>query len=448
MQPNALKNALSVLAITLAAALLASLLVLSNDPGRGGMQAIDQKLSYLAELDALTREALVVADAGQIDAQATLTELADRYDLILDQLTRDLSRSREQGPVGYFRDQLAGQFVELTRGVVDAGSDPRLRAEKLATAQGLRLTRAMRSMAVDQALLVAALVRLEVDARELATELRSSGRAASADSIVRSQRALLERLRGADAEALKSMPELVAALRQPDFSVGSDERNTLAQLADQAESASTARLGMLRSDVEGKLAEFVAALNAVAPAVSGAHLRDLYMVSDARTLLNVYTVMLLLVLAYFGVRLGRSYRELNLSHDDLEARVHERTHEVEQALTDLQESQVQLVQAEKMSSLGQLVAGVMHEINTPLLYVMNNASMTSEAVGELDEFTAATLPVLAANTDLERQRALQALLAKRDDFDPELIRENVEEVGELARDNIEGLHKSRSSFRA
>ena len=44
--------------------------------------------------------------------------------------------------------------------------------------------------------------------------------------------------------------------------------------------------------------------------------------------------------------------------DDLEVRVHERTADLELAYDELKESQVQLVQAEKMSSLGQLVAGV------------------------------------------------------------------------------------------
>ena len=113
-------------------------------------------------------------------------------------------------------------------------------------------------------------------------------------------------------------------------------------------------------------------------------------VNDSRVLLNVYTVLLLLVLGYFGVRLQRSYRALNRSHEELEvantsleARVSERTQDLERAYEELKESQVQLVQAEKMSSLGQLVAGIVHEINTPLLYVLNNATVTAENVEEL-----------------------------------------------------------------
>ncbi len=113
-------------------------------------------------------------------------------------------------------------------------------------------------------------------------------------------------------------------------------------------------------------------------------------INDSRVLLNVYTVLLLLVLGYFGIRLQRSYHALNRSHEDLatantslEARVQERTQDLERAYDELKESQVQLVQAEKMSSLGQLVAGIVHEINTPLLYVLNNATITSQNIEEL-----------------------------------------------------------------
>lgn len=68
------------------------------------------------------------------------------------------------------------------------------------------------------------------------------------------------------------------------------------------------------------------------------------------------------------------------AHDTLEHRVEERTQELQETLETLLKTQSQLVQTEKMSSLGQLVAGVAHEINNPVNFIHANVTYLDEYV--------------------------------------------------------------------
>ena len=104
-----------------------------------------------------------------------------------------------------------------------------------------------------------------------------------------------------------------------------------------------------------------------------------------RAYLVAYAAALLIGLGYVASRLVAADAALRAANQELERRVAERTAELTRTLQQLKESEAQLVQTEKMSSLGQLVAGVAHEINTPLAYVKSNVTSLRERVPEVRE---------------------------------------------------------------
>jgi len=82
--------------------------------------------------------------------------------------------------------------------------------------------------------------------------------------------------------------------------------------------------------------------------------------------------------------------ELEQERQNLESKVMERTQELQEtntmligALTDLKQSQIQLIQSEKMSMLGQLVAGIAHEINNPVGFLAGNIQPALDYVKDI-----------------------------------------------------------------
>ena len=87
--------------------------------------------------------------------------------------------------------------------------------------------------------------------------------------------------------------------------------------------------------------------------------------------------------------------------------VQERTRELSQSLDNLHKAQDRLVQTEKLASLGQLTAGIAHEIKNPLNFVNNFSALSVELVDELDDVLK---PATLDDKTREETRALTHLL--------------------------------------
>ena len=283
-----------------------------------------------------------------------------------------------------------------------------------------------------------ALARVTRDSRALVGDLRSRGASEQADRIFGGAEQLRGLLSGSTepgAEIGQIIGELAA------LPVPASEEARLGDLVFAMRDLAPTRRALIASVNAVSARELPLSIAAARDTIADDLLARATTIEQARTLLNVYTALLLAVLVYFAIRLRSSYAELNESYEVLEVRVQERTQDLLQANEDLKESQVQLVQAEKMSSLGQLVAGIMHEINTPLMYVRSNVETTEDSSLRLAEDFA---PALALARELREQtpdrEAMNAhLMAVRQSLDPKEVDISVEEIFTLSKDTLEGL---------
>jgi two-component system NtrC family sensor kinase len=263
----------------------------------------------------------------------------------------------------------------------------------------------------------------------------ASMRQAAAQVGAEAPPALSARLASLDGQLVSLGAELLRLYVQPDEGVRRTVESSTAWLVQQAEGLPE----VLRTPLTG-LAEPVALILREEPALaqtaqqiellptgprvnsmSDAFDRAFQTISDEkeqyRIYLAFYSLAMLVFLAYVLWQLGRSYVKINhanealkAANENLEQRVDHRTKELSEALKHLKESELLLVQTEKMSSLGQMVAGIAHEINTPLAYVKSSLATLKERLPLVEGVVAECTRLMAL---LERGDATDEQLSEQ-----------------------------------
>ncbi|CAM2731899.1 cache domain-containing protein [Vibrio tubiashii] len=104
-------------------------------------------------------------------------------------------------------------------------------------------------------------------------------------------------------------------------------------------------------------------------------------------------------------------KQLEDLNENLEHNVAQRTLELKQSLERLKQTQDQLIESEKLSALGGLVAGIAHEVNTPLGIAITSASLVADANSELNSaFQNQTLTSDQFESNMQHQLEALALL--------------------------------------
>lgn len=123
--------------------------------------------------------------------------------------------------------------------------------------------------------------------------------------------------------------------------------------------------------------------------------------------------------------------------------------ELQSTIVELQQTQAQIIQAEKMASIGQLAAGVAHEINNPTAFVSSNLHTMGQYQEEMAVLLKRYDTILAQLTGLELiddfpEQITEAIAAARkysEEIDLDFIREDFSELIEESREGTERIKK-------
>ena len=132
--------------------------------------------------------------------------------------------------------------------------------------------------------------------------------------------------------------------------------------------------------------------------------------------------------------LAKLYEEAQKKNQEFERLIHE-----------LKEAQAHLIQSEKMASIGQLSAGIAHEINNPVGFINSNLNTLKDYVEDIGQFIEDTIETLEGleeecHDNEAAREAISKIKRQREDVDLDFI---MEDISELIAQSLEGTSRVR-----
>ncbi|ESA32702.1 integral membrane sensor signal transduction histidine kinase [Leptolyngbya sp. Heron Island J] len=136
---------------------------------------------------------------------------------------------------------------------------------------------------------------------------------------------------------------------------------------------------------------------------------------------------------------GQYTNELEVAAQTLDVRVKHRTKKLSNTLKELKDTQAQLIQSEKMSSLGQMIAGIAHEINNPISFVQGNIDPLKEYFQDLLE--------LIKTYQAEYPEPTTAIIQKQEEIDFDFLLTDLDKLLGSMNLGAERVHEIVQSLR-